>query len=286
MGDIGYNRWHIGLSRKRLPEKLECAEFGLPMLRRFGLTLTAIALTAAAMPLPCAAQPRLTPQTSGVGLRQLAAPGPESSTRDDPGSLLSSRQPSGFSLFGGTRELTRSGLAPAETYGGVAYAFPRGWGSTLEAGYIPESALAPRQYALGGEVRTALTDSKSLSVGVRYRVYDVDVGAPGDTAPANGYGLAAPGGPGTVYAPGFQLRLGYQHSAASMFGLALGRDMETVASALDPTVPYPRQLSFTGLHWLTPSWAVSYDVLSGDLASPSPLRLQGLGLRFGVRYQF
>jgi hypothetical protein len=62
--------------------------------------------------------------------------------------------------------------------------------------------------------------------------------------------------------------------------------METVASALDPTVPYPRQLSFTGLHWLTPSWAVSYDVLSGDLASPSPLRLQGLGLRFGVRYQF
>jgi hypothetical protein len=256
------------------------------MLRRFGLTFTAIALTAATMPLPCAAQARLTPHTTGVGLREQAAPGPESSTRDDRISLQPSHQPSGFSLFGGTRELTRSGLAPAEAYGGVAYAFPRGWGSSLEAGYIPESVLAPRQYALGGEVRTALTDSKSLSVGIKYRVYDVDVGSPGDVAPANGYGLAAPGGPGTVYAPGFQLRLGYQHSAASIFGLALGRDMETVASALDPTVPYPRQLSFTGLHWLTPSWAVSYDVLSGDLASPSPLRLQGLGLRFGVRYQF
>lgn len=256
------------------------------MLHRFGLTLTAIALTAAALPLPCAAQARLTPEYSGLGLRQQAAPGPDSSAGGELKYLQQSRQPSSFALFGGTRELSRSGLAPAETYGGVAYAFPHGWGSSLEAGYIPESVLAPRQYALGGEVRTALTDTKALSVGIKYRVYDVDVGAPGDASPATGYALAPPTGPGTVYAPGFQLRLGYQHSAASLFELALGRDMETYASALDPTIPYPRQLSFTGLHSLTPSWAVSYDVVSGDLASPSPLRLQGLGLRFGVRYRF
>jgi hypothetical protein len=31
---------------------------------------------------------------------------------------------------------------------------------------------------------------------------------------------------------------------------------------------------------------LSYDVLSGDLGGPSPMRLQGLGLRFGVRYRF
>jgi hypothetical protein len=256
------------------------------MLRRFGLTFTALALTAAAVPLPCAAQARLTPQYSGLGLRQETAPAPESSTTDDLSALQPPRQPSGFSLFSGTRELTRSGLAPAETYGGVAYAFTRGWGSSLEAGYVPESVLAPRQYALGGELHTALTDSRSLSVGVKYRLYDVDAGAPGEIAPANGYGLAPPTGPGTVYAPGYQLRLGYQHSTASRFGLAFGRDMETYAFALDPTIPYPRQLSFTGRHWLTPNWAVSYDVLSGDLDSPSPLRLQGLGLRLGVRYQF
>lgn len=257
------------------------------MLHRFGLTLTAaIALTAAALPVPCAAQARLTPEYSGLGLRPHGVPGPDSSAGGDLKPIQQLRQPFSFALFGGTRELSRSGLAPAETYGGVAYALPRGWGSSLEAGYIPESALAPRQYALAGEVRTALTDSKALSVGIKYRVYDVDVGAPGDSAPANGYVPAPSTGPGTVHAPGYQLRLGYQHSAASVFGLALGRDMETYASALDPTIPYPRQLSFTGLHWLTPSWAISYDVLSGDLASPSPLRLQGLGLRFGVRYRF
>jgi hypothetical protein len=62
--------------------------------------------------------------------------------------------------------------------------------------------------------------------------------------------------------------------------------MESYLSNFDPTATYPRQLSFTGQHLLTPSWALSYDLLSGDLASPSPLRLQGLGLRFGVRYRF
>jgi hypothetical protein len=62
--------------------------------------------------------------------------------------------------------------------------------------------------------------------------------------------------------------------------------METYSPAFDPTAAYPRQLSFTGQHWLTSSWALSYDLLSGDLASPSTLRLQSLGLRFGVRYRF
>jgi hypothetical protein len=114
----------------------------------------------------------------------------------------------------------------------------------------------------------------------------MEPGAPGDVPLANGYGLLPSRPAGTSYAPGYRVRLGYQHSALSLFSLAWGRDMETVAATLDPTAPYPRQLSFTGLHWLTPSWAVSYDVLSGDFDSPSPLRLQGLGLRFGVRYRF
>jgi hypothetical protein len=41
-----------------------------------------------------------------------------------------------------------------------------------------------------------------------------------------------------------------------------------------------------GQHWLTPAWALSYDVLYNDPANMSTLRLQGLGLRMGVRYRF
>lgn len=256
------------------------------MLHRAGLTLTAIALTAAALPLTCAAQARLTFDHTGLGLRQQVGPAADSPSEGEVRPVWQTRQPSDFTLFGGARELTRGGPGPAETYGGVAYAFPRGWGSSLEAGYTPESLHAPRQYALAGEVRTALSDHKALSVGIKYRVYDMDLGTSAEAPLTNGYALVPSRSLGAGFAPGYQVRFGYQHSASSLFGLALVRDMETYASALDPTSPYPRQLSFTGLHWLTPSWALSYDVLSGDLGNPSPLRLQGLGLRFGVRYRF
>jgi len=45
-----------------------------------------------------------------------------------------------------------------------------------------------------------------------------------------------------------------------------------------------RQFTFTGQHWLTPSWALNYDVLTYDLASP--LRSQNLRLGLGMRYRF
>jgi len=211
------------------------------MLHRVGLTLAAIALAVAGLlPLTCAAQARLSHESSGLGLRQ------------------------------------QTGLT-----------FSSGWGSSLEAAYAPEFPLAPRYYSLAGELRTALGDHQALSVGIKYRLYDADLGAPGDAAaPANGYALTSSHQAGTSYAPGYQVQFGYQYSAFTLFGLAVGRDMEAYASAFDPTAPYPRQLTFTGQHWLTPSWALSYDVLSGDLGSPSPLRLQGLGLRLGMRYRF
>ena len=257
------------------------------MHHRFGLTLRAVAVTVAAalLPLTCAAQARLSHEQSGPGLRLQTAPRGDAPSGGEAKQSWPSPQPSEFTLFGGSRELTRGSLGAAEAYGGVAYGFSRSWGSSFEAAYAPESLLAPRQYALAGEVRTALSDRKALSVGIRYRVYDADPGAD-EAAPANGFGLASSRGPGTGYAPGYQLRFGYQYSEFTLFGFALGREMETYATAFDPAAPYSRQYSFTGQHWLTPSWALSYDVLSGDLGIPNPTRLQGLGLRFGVRYRF
>lgn len=251
-----------------------------------GLTLTAIALTAAALPLLCAAQARLTFEQSGLGLRQQAEVAAEQPFSGEAAQFWQTRHPSDFALYGGARELARIGLGPVETYGGVAYAFPRGWGSSLEAGYTPESVFAPRRYALTGQVHTALSDRRALSVGIQYRVYDTDFGTRGDAPLTNGYTLAPSRIPGASFAPRYQLQFGYQHSAFTSFGFALGREMETYSSAVDPTGAYPRQLSFTGQHWLTSSWALSYDLLSSDVPSPSTLRLQSLGLRFGVRYRF
>ena len=223
---------------------------------------------------------------SGLGLRgegRVSTPLAEALSGGD-ASLWQPRR-SDFSLFGGARDLPAFGLGPAEAYSGVAYALPRGWGSSsLEAAYAHESPFAPRRYAVAGQLRTEVgtTPGRALSAGIKYRIYDTETGArsPVESVTPNGYSLA------TSREPGYQLQFSYHHSAASSFGLALGRDVETYTSSFDPTSSAPRQLTFMGQHWLTPTWALSYDVLYNDPANMSTLRMQGLGLRLGVRYRF
>jgi hypothetical protein len=253
------------------------------MRQRIGLSVIAVALVAAGAAGISAAQ-RLSPDGLGPGLRP--HPGaivePISTTESLP--LLQPKQSSDFTLYGGARELPAFGLGRAETYSGVAYALPWGLGTSLEAIYTQESRFAPRRYAVAGELRTELGGSgRALSAGIKYRVYDTEALARAgivDQPIANGYSLAA------SRDPGYQLQFSYQHSAVTSFGLALGRDVETYTSSFDPAVAAARQLTFMGQHWLTPAWALSYDLLYNDPANMSALRLQGLGLRLGVRYRF
>jgi hypothetical protein len=249
-------------------------------LRLSVISFALLAMGAAGL---CAAQAGLSSQTAGLGLRA------DSRTSADlllGGEGASAWQPrrSDFTLYGGARDMPAFGLGPAEAYSGVNYALPRGWGSSsLEAAYAQESRFAPRRYAVAGEVRTEVgtTPGRALSAGIKYRVYDTDAGARGlEPTPLNGYSLAP------SREPGYQLQFSYHHSAASSFGLALGRDVETYTSSFDPTSTAPRQLTFMGQHWLTPAWGLSYDVLYNDPSNMSTLRMQGLGLRLGVRYRF
>lgn len=194
---------------------------------------------------------------------------------------------SDYSLYGGAREAPNLGLRAAESFWGIVYSLPGGWGSSLEAGYAQESMLAPRRYTLAGQVHTSFSEGRSLSVGLKYRVHDTDssmrYGAPGEIPATNGYTLTPSHQAGAGFAPSYQLQMSYQHSAASTFGLALGREVETFTPFLDSSGSGQRQFMFTGQHWLTPSWALSYGLQPHDMTSP--LRLPGL-LRLGVRYRF
>jgi hypothetical protein len=192
-----------------------------------------------------------------------------------------------YSLYSGAREAPNFGLHAAESYGGIVYSRPGGWGSSLEAAYVQESPLSPRRYALTGQLHASFREGRTLSLGLKYWVHDTDsgsrYGAAGEMPIGNGYTLAPSRVSGAGFAPSYQLQMSYQHSAASTFGLALGREVETFTPFLDTNGSNQRHVTFTGQHWLTPSWALSYDLQPQDAASP--LRLQGL-LRLGVRYRF
>jgi hypothetical protein len=257
------------------------------MRHRIGLSVIASALVVAGAVDICAAEPRLSPAGAGPGLRPAAGAVAEPTAAAERLPLWEPRSPSDFTLYGGARELPAFGPGAAAVYSGIAYALPRGWGSSLEAVYTQESAFAPRRYAVAGQVRAELDgQGRALSAGIKYRVYDTDTWARGGTLLgempiANGYSLAP------AREPAYQLQVSYHHSAASSFSLALGRDVETYTSSFDPAGAVgTRQLTFMGQNWLTPAWALSYDLLYNDPANMSTLRLQGVGLRLGVRYRF
>ena len=249
-------------------------------------TLIAAALLAAGAPGIASAQAGLARERAGLGIKP-GTPAPESLVfGGEAAAAWQGGRTSDYSLYAGAREQPRLGMNETGAYGGIVQPLTGSIGSSLEAGYVQESLLSPRRYVFTGQLHTELRDGRTLSLGLQYRVYDGDLSsrsvAPGDMPYLNGYSLASSRLPGAGYSPSYQLQFSYQHSPASTFGLAFGREVETYTPSLDSAGQ--RQFTFTGQHWLTPSWALNYDVLTYDLAY-SP-RQQNLRLGLGMRYRF
>ena len=246
----------------------------------------AAALIAAGAAGVAAAQAELSRDRAGLGIKPgTAAPDPLVFGGEGAAAWPVSRA-SDYSLYVGAREQARLGASEMGTYGGIVQPLSGSFGTSLEAGYVQETLLAPRRYVFTGQLHTELRDGRALSLGLQYRVYDGDFGSragmPGDVPYLNSYSLASSRLSGPGYAPSYQLQFSYQHSPASIFGLAYGRDVEAYTPYLESSGT--RQLTFTGQHWLTPSWALSYDLLTYDLATS--MRSQNLRLGLGMRYRF
>ena len=251
------------------------------MARLPGIVLVVAALASAAG--PSFAGTGLSPERAGLGLKPPSAPALWTGGLAQRGAAVDAWQTteSAAVVYGGARESARLRPGAIESYTGIYHPLSETLGASMELGVIQGTPLAPRRYSLAGNVHTAFAGGGSLSLGLKYRVYEPDPGARAyGEMPGNGYSLVPARVPGASYAPSYQLNVNYQYSAAHAFALALGRDLDTFTPSFD--LPGgPRQFSFTGEHWLTPSWALSYDLLSQD---PGAFRFHGL--RFGVRYRF
>jgi len=247
--------------------------------------LPALLLAAAVAP---AQGDGLSAERGGLGLKQLdAAADPHAIRvlRGDYALVERAATDDTITAYQGLRERTRLGLTVPEAFGGLTRAFSDRISGSLELATMESTPLAPRRYSLAGQLQTAFDSTSGMGIGLTYRVYEPDSGirpfAGPDILPSNGYSLVPVRAPGTGLGPSYQLQLHYQYNLSTTFGLVLGRELETFTSGIDSVATGSRQFSFTGQHWLTPSWALSYDILSND---PSSLRLQGL--RLGVRYRF
>ena len=188
-----------------------------------------------------------------------------------------------YTLYGGVREVPRLGPQAVESYGGVLYPLTENWGSSLEAGVTRDSPVASQRYSLFGQLRTTLSTGHELSLGLKY-TYDTPqvplfwLNSESTGGIANGYALAPRLGGGA----GYQLQLSYLYGVRNTVGLAYasGKELEYFGSPYDALAD-TRQFMLTGQHWLSPNWALNYDVYSPD---SNLFRRQGL--RLGLRYRF
>ena len=255
---------------------------------RYSLKFSLLALALAAMPGAAAAVTGLSAERAGVGLKLADA------SHAGGGIGLRVARPEAWQVaaseasdevaYSRIRDTVRLGARATEYLSGVYFPLSEAWGASLESGVLPGSPLLPRRYSLAGQLHTAFAGGGGLSIGLKYRIYESDMGVrdgvPLDAAGTYGYTLVPLRAPGASPGSSYQVQLSYQYNPANIFGLAYGRELETFTPGFEVPGNGPR-LTFTGQHWLTPSWALSYDLLSND---PNSFRLQGL--RFGVRYRF
>jgi YaiO family outer membrane protein len=246
------------------------------MSRYFGHAVRLISCAGALLAAgPLEAAGGLSPDRSGVGLKPAVA-----TTRYAP-ALAWQAAAEGDLRYSGVRHVGRFGLGAPEVYGGLYRPFSDSAGAAFELGVIQATPLTPRRYSMLGELQRTFAGGSSFAVGLKYRVYGANEGmreaVPGDHM---GYSLFPARPPGAGRDASYQLQFTYQYNRSTTFGLMLGRELETFTAGFEQPGAGPR-LSFTGQHWLTPSWALSYDLLSSE---PSSFRPQGL--RLGVRYRF
>ena len=175
------------------------------------------------------------------------------------------------------------GLRGSEQVTGLILRRGEGWSSAFEASTSTDAFTAARRTMLSGQLYAPLAGGAGLSLGLSYSTWQAP--APGnDTVLSPGYAVL----PGRVDAGtqqlGYQLQLNYLYGERNLVALTYNsrREPEQYRLAPDPLASDARQLSLTGEHWFSPSWAVRYDI---PAHKPGNL-IRRQGLRLGLHYRF
>jgi YaiO family outer membrane protein len=193
-------------------------------------------------------------------------------------------------LVGGVRETERFGLRDTEQWLGYSHPLDAAWTSLLEASVSQQHQVLPR-HSVFGQLAKQLGAGWGASLGLRHSEYNLSgvnllvAGAERYWGSYRGaYTLYAghPEGAGTGVAHRLQLDYYYGERSAIGVSVAAGREVENLGPPTGIVTTEVHNLSLAGRHWMTPEWALSWELLAheqGDL-----YRRQGIKL--GVRRRF
>ena len=176
------------------------------------------------------------------------------------------------------------GLRGAEQAAGIVLRGGERWTSSFELSSAENALTANRRTELLGQIYAPLTAGFGVSVGIRYSSLQTPAYTGVDTPFGNGYVSSAGRADSAGQQLGYLLQLNYVYGERNTVALTYNsrRESEQFRLSADPSSPDGSQLSVTGEHWFSPSWALRYDIPTPD--SSSLIRRQGL--RLGVHYRF
>ena len=190
-------------------------------------------------------------------------------------------------LFYAVERVPRAlGLRGAEQAAGIVLRGRERWTSSFELSSAASAFTANRHTALLGQIHAPFAGGIGVSVGIRYSSVQMPAhtGAGADTPFGYGYMLPPERADSGAQQLGYQLQLNYLYGERNTVALTYNsrRELDQYRLASDPLSSDAWQLSLTGEHWFSPSWALRYDIPTPESSGV----VWRQGLRLGVHYRF
>ena len=189
-----------------------------------------------------------------------------------------------------TIDTQRSSVGPFDLRSSVSQAVGQNISTLAEASSNPSYEALPR-YTLSNQLNRGLTGGWGLGLGVRQNEYSyvttnlVAVSAEHAWGHLrSGYTLYSSRADGSALGSAQRFQMSYAYGDRNSVGLAYttGRDVDNPALTLGTPLADVRDWTLSGRHWLSPNWALTYDVLSQD----HTYLARRQGLRLGVSRSF
>jgi YaiO family outer membrane protein len=242
---------------------------------------------AAAFAGPALAQAQFTEIEAGFSRESLTGARPDWKSRSL--DLAHTFQPR-RTLYGMLRETERFGLRDTELSLGYYHPLSADWTALVEASHSPQHNVLPRHSAFG-QLAWQAAPGWVLSAGLRHSEYtrtDTNLLVAGIErywgSFRAGYTLynGRPEGAGSGAAHRLSLDYYYGERNRIGFGFTTGREVENVGPPLGIASTEVKSYGLIGRHWLTPRWALTWDLTTHEQGN----LYRRDGFRLGLRHRF
>lgn len=193
-------------------------------------------------------------------------------------------------LYGGLRETRRFGLDDSEVHAGLYYPLATTWTAQVEGSLSPTHEVLPKS-SVYGQLQKSLAGGWGLGLGLRHNEYTLSasnvVSLLAERYWGNfrgAYTLYSGKPEGASSGASHRFQLSYYYADRNSVGLSYteGREVENIGPPRGVLASDVRNWTLSGQHWLTPAWALTYDLVNHEQGN----LYRRQGLRLGIRHNF